>query len=296
MSSLTSKDRVSLCTFTFSDGRRCRTPRISNHPHFCFYHAQKEARARAAETLGKDLAYFFSGDYLSACDLSTALARLIPAVVRGDVKPKTAHTVAYMAQTLMQAIHISQHEYINAFGTDGWRKSVRNSVNGNYDYRFPLTPSEAEGPVPDSDNAPEPEQSRSPQPQPQPAAQPAPVAHTGIHPACPEHLGDPVGRGEATSTASPHSPIPTQAPPTPAHPTQPPFSHSSPSSPGCHPERSEGSQPIPTTPFTRSAASAPQPENSPRPGPSTPQPAPNRDARAVHFDHNCRLLIDGKPF
>src|SRR5579863_6297735 len=134
------KDRVSLCSFTFSDGRRCRTPRISNHPHFCFYHAQKEARARAVETLGKDLAYFFSGDYLSACDLSTALARLIPAVVRGDVKPKTAHTLAYLAQTLMQAIHISQHEYINAFGTDGWRKSVRNSVNGNYDYRFPPDP------------------------------------------------------------------------------------------------------------------------------------------------------------
>src|SRR6202521_5802472 len=119
--SLSAKDCVSLCSFTFSDGRRCRTPRIRNHPHFCFYHAQKEARSRAAETLGKDLAYFFSGDYLSACDLSTALARLVPAVVRGDVRPKTAHTVAYLAQTLMQAIHLSKHEYINAFGTDAWR-------------------------------------------------------------------------------------------------------------------------------------------------------------------------------
>src|SRR5882724_40928 len=108
-------DRVSLCSFTFSDGRRCRTPRAAKHPHFCFYHAQKEARARAAEKLGKDLAYFFSGDYLSACDLSTALSRLIPAVVRGDIKPKTARTVAYLAQTLLQAIHISQDEYINAF-------------------------------------------------------------------------------------------------------------------------------------------------------------------------------------
>src|SRR5437016_13205396 len=83
MSSVNRKDRVSLCTFSFSDGRRCRTPRVRNHPHFCFYHAQKEARSRAAQTLGKDLAYFFSGDYLSACDLSTALARLIPSVVRG---------------------------------------------------------------------------------------------------------------------------------------------------------------------------------------------------------------------
>ena len=86
-------DRASLCSFTFSGGRRCRTPPNGKHPHLCFYHAQKEARARTAEKLGKDLAYFFSGDYLSACDLSTALARFIPAVVRGDVKPRTARTV-----------------------------------------------------------------------------------------------------------------------------------------------------------------------------------------------------------
>src|SRR6266436_4597039 len=146
MSSLSPKDRVSLCQFTLSDGRRCRTPRTGKNPHFCFDHAQKEARARTAETLGKDLAYFFSGDYLSACDLRSALGRLIPAVLRGDVKPRTARTVAYLAQILLQAIHLSKHEFSNAFGTDGWRQSVRNSVNSNYDYRFP--PAQPESPQP----------------------------------------------------------------------------------------------------------------------------------------------------
>src|SRR5258707_4351986 len=182
MSSLSEKDRVSLCSFTFSDGRRCQTPRFRNNPRFCPYHAQKEARARAAQKLGKDLdlAYFFSGDYLSACDLSTALGRLIPAVVRGDVKPKTAHTVAYLAQTLMQSIHLSKHEYINAFGTDGWRDSVRTSVNGNRDYLLPPDP--------------EPQQSESPQPQPQPAQrqtqppQPAPSPHTPMPPTSTEFV------------------------------------------------------------------------------------------------------------
>jgi hypothetical protein len=148
MSTLTSKDRVSLCLFTFTDGRRCRTPRTGNHPHFCFYHAQKEARAQAAGKLAKDLACFFSGDYLSACDLSTALSRLIPAVVRGDIKPKLARTVAYMFQTQLQGIHLSQREYINAFGTDGWRKAVRTSVNVNYDYRFPPTTPNRNNPPP----------------------------------------------------------------------------------------------------------------------------------------------------
>jgi hypothetical protein len=58
MSSLSPKDRVSLCSFSFADGRRCRTPRARNNSRFCAYHAEKEARARTAQNLGKDLAYF----------------------------------------------------------------------------------------------------------------------------------------------------------------------------------------------------------------------------------------------
>jgi len=268
MSSLSPKDRVSLCSFTFSDGRRCRTPRTGKHPRFCFYHAQKEARARTARKLGKDLAYFFSGDYLSACDLSAALARLIPAVVRGDVKPKTAHTVAYMAQTLMQAIHISQHEYINAFGTDGWRNSVRNSVNGNHDYLFPPDP--------------EPQQSESPK------SQPAAVVHPAVaHPF----------RGEAfPSAAHPQ----TQAhQPASAAPSNPPQTAAQ-----RIPAQQQTSSPIPSPALPTLALPHPQlrptphkrPNNPARTGPSSPQPAPNRDVRALHFDHSCRLLIDGKPF
>ena len=38
--------RVSLCSFTFADGRRCRTPRSSKHPELCYFHAKKEAEAR----------------------------------------------------------------------------------------------------------------------------------------------------------------------------------------------------------------------------------------------------------
>jgi hypothetical protein len=137
MSTLSPEDRVSLCMFSFADGRRCRTPRLRNHPHFCYDHAEKEARARVAQSLGTDLARYFSGEYLSACDLSTALGCLIPSVVRGDVKPRTARTVAYMAQTLLQSIHISQHEYCQAFGADAWRTAIANSVHGNHIYRFP---------------------------------------------------------------------------------------------------------------------------------------------------------------
>jgi hypothetical protein len=135
MASLRPQDRKSLCRFTFADGRQCRTPRSPHHPHLCGDHARKESQARAADKLADDLTYFFSGEYLSACDLSAALGRLLPAVVRGDIKPRFARTLAYLSQTLVQTIHLAEHEYINACGTDSWRKAVHNSVDQNFDYR-----------------------------------------------------------------------------------------------------------------------------------------------------------------
>jgi hypothetical protein len=45
-----------------------------------------------------------------------------------------------MTQILLQTIHIAEHEYTNTFGSDGWRKSIRKSVNGNHNYRFTPVP------------------------------------------------------------------------------------------------------------------------------------------------------------
>jgi hypothetical protein len=54
----------------------------------------------------------------------------------------------------LQAIHLSQNEYINAFGTDTWRKALRSSVNVNYDYRFPSNPTHAEACHPERSEGP----------------------------------------------------------------------------------------------------------------------------------------------
>ena len=146
MSTLRSEDRVSLCTFTFTDARRCRTPRHSGHPHFCYFHARKEAQALAAEQAGRDIsACLSSGRYLSACNLSIALARLFSAVAQGHIKPKTANTLAYLGQTLLQTIRLAQHEYINAFDTEAWRSAVclslRRSSRGQPRHPASCTPS-----------------------------------------------------------------------------------------------------------------------------------------------------------
>src|SRR6266851_2678779 len=182
MSSLRPQDRKSLCRFPFADGRQCRTPRSPHHPHFCSDHARKESQACAADKLGSDLAYFFSGQYLSACDLSAALGRLLPAVVRGDIKPRSARTVAYLSQTLAQTIHLAQDEYTNALGTDSWRQAIRNSVHQNFDYRNP-SPSSPEPPLGQPPHVVAGLQTGPGQaPQPSLAPQPAPSPHTPLPP------------------------------------------------------------------------------------------------------------------
>ncbi|HYL84235.1 MAG TPA: hypothetical protein VE263_08380 [Candidatus Angelobacter sp.] len=134
MSTLRPKDRASLCTFTFSDGRRCRTPRQSGHPQFCCFHARKQAQAQAAEQLGRDCAYFFSGEYFSACDLATALGRLFAAGARGHVKPKAVGALTYLGQTLLPTIQAAEKEYINVYGSDSWRRVIHCRIKENYKY------------------------------------------------------------------------------------------------------------------------------------------------------------------
>ena len=156
MSSLRPQDRRSLCRFSFADGRQCRTP-------------------RAGDKLACELSYFLSGQCLSACDLSSTLGRLLPAVVRGDIKPRSARTLAYLSQTLAQTIHLSKREYINAFGSDSWRRAIRNSVRQNFNYLQPSPP-----PQPPPDQTPHViaglqtggDQAPPPRPAPQPALSP----------------------------------------------------------------------------------------------------------------------------
>src|SRR6202048_5277700 len=153
MSTNRSKDRSSLCSFTFADGRQCRTARQTGHPYLCASHARKEAQALAGDEAGKEIAYHLSGSYVSACDLSSALGRLFSAVAQGQVKPKTASTLAYLGQTLVQTLPLAQHEYINAFGTNSWRETIRNSHEQSADHTSPDNP-ESPTPEPEPDPAP----------------------------------------------------------------------------------------------------------------------------------------------
>jgi hypothetical protein len=141
------KDRSGLCSFTFADGRQCRMLRLSGASHLCSFHAQKEAQSRTAAQAGEAISSFLTEDYLSACDLTSVLSRVFFGFARGQVKRKTATTLAYLGQTLLQSIPLAQHEYINAFGITSWRQTVASS--------FP-DPSRNEEPVPEPTTPPQP--------------------------------------------------------------------------------------------------------------------------------------------
>lgn len=128
MSAIRSKDRASLCTFTFADGRRCRSPRVSGHPHLCYSHALKQSQASAGVAIGNRILNHLSGSYLSACDLTNALGQIFSGVAQGSIKRKTAATLAYLGQTMVNSIQLAQHEYVNAFGPNQWRNTIYSSV------------------------------------------------------------------------------------------------------------------------------------------------------------------------
>src|SRR2546426_8723967 len=118
------KDRSRLCAFTFADGRQCRTPRRSGHQHLCYDHAKKEAEAGIAKQAREDLVSLFCGKVLSAPDFTAALGRVLSAVARGYIKPKTAVSLAFLGHTLNQSIELAQHEYANAPSGNGRRERV----------------------------------------------------------------------------------------------------------------------------------------------------------------------------
>jgi len=149
------KDRSGLCTFAFADGRQCRTPLYSRHPHFCYFHAQKEAQSQAAAEAGEAVSSFFYGNYLCATDFAAGLGRVFSAVAQGQIDRKTAMSLAYLGQTLNQAILNAQHEYANVMGGSAWRSMVAESMGP-----CPLDPEP-------------PTQSASPAPAPNPSTRPA---------------------------------------------------------------------------------------------------------------------------
>jgi hypothetical protein len=92
--------RAGYCAFNFKDGRCCNNLRHPTHPHLCLPHARKEAAQLAEMHVGTNLCHEIKRNYVTAADLTWTVSRVFEAVAKGQLSPKTAKTLAYVAQIM----------------------------------------------------------------------------------------------------------------------------------------------------------------------------------------------------
>ncbi len=181
MSTNRSKDRSSLCSFTFADGRQCRTLECGGlvypEPRRA---AAFEAKAPAIPTSARSTPGCSGGSSDPPARGRERPFRQLCVRVRSQFRPRTpllrcrrcsggssdpparwprapvssrgqrgiCFSPLYLGQTLVQTLHLAQDEYINAHGTDSWRKTIRTSHEQSADHMEPDPPSPTPEPAP----------------------------------------------------------------------------------------------------------------------------------------------------
>lgn len=147
MSAKSSKDRASLCAFSYSDGRQCRMLRHSSKSQYCLPHDRKLRHLHEADDTATHVAAPLSQPFISATSLNYSLARLFSAIADGRVPPRTATPLINLSKILLKTVPMANREYLIAFrGFDAWDRLVRQM----YGYTEPSTP------APDSSEPPAP--------------------------------------------------------------------------------------------------------------------------------------------
>jgi hypothetical protein len=124
-----SADRSRVCTYTFENSSKCRLPLSPKHRYLCTFHARKDAEERAEDDASRDIAFPLSRRYVSYCDLTSAIANTITAVAYNYIPTRSAATIAYLTQNLVQSLAGAEREYKEAFGTPAWRQMIADNFN-----------------------------------------------------------------------------------------------------------------------------------------------------------------------
>jgi hypothetical protein len=128
MSAKSSKDRASLCAFSFSDGRECRIPRHKQNSRYCFTHARKARHLEEADEVAQEIVEPISGNLISSASMTQSLVRLFAAVAEGRIPPKQASALAKVSSVLIKSIEASNHEFRTVFIPTYWAQLVRCKV------------------------------------------------------------------------------------------------------------------------------------------------------------------------
>lgn len=91
------------CTHYYLDGRRCRMPRIENHPSLCFYHWQQEERLAESVKVSREI-ISPREKLVTAQSINRVLGRLLRALAQNRITTRQATTLAYIAQLMLTTL------------------------------------------------------------------------------------------------------------------------------------------------------------------------------------------------
>ena len=135
MSAKSSKDRASLCAFSFSDGRQCRALRHKPNSRYCFAHARKIRHLEEADEIANSILEPISGSFISVSSLTQSLVNLFSAVAEGRIAPKQASALAKVSTILLKSVQASNDEFRTVFIPTYWAQLVRHSYGELPEYR-----------------------------------------------------------------------------------------------------------------------------------------------------------------
>jgi hypothetical protein len=115
MSAKSSKDRATLCAFSFSDGRQRRSLRHKPNSRYCLPHARKARHPEEADEVASEILEPISGNFVSASALTQSLVSLFSAVAEGRIGPKQASALAKVSTVLMKSIDAASHEFRSVY-------------------------------------------------------------------------------------------------------------------------------------------------------------------------------------
>jgi hypothetical protein len=93
----------------------CRPP----HPSLCPFHAREELQLLEAEEIAASFASR-SGGFYTYSDVNAALCRLFRSVAGNRIPIRSATTMAYIGQLLLQSLPPLEREYDLARGRHAW--------------------------------------------------------------------------------------------------------------------------------------------------------------------------------
>ena len=126
MPRISAEHRARMCQFTYSDGRRCRLPRVASGGSYCHSHAAKIHKEREQEFVAGLLTEPVAHNAFTSTSLTFMLARLFTLVANGHVSPRTSNSLLRIIDGLRKTLPNTTQEFLHCYDAQGLRTLVEN--------------------------------------------------------------------------------------------------------------------------------------------------------------------------